>query len=524
MSGLIEQIEKSVSTSYFLAQFLTIICLFVYGFYFLTIFSENKSEEEKVLTPVLAYPMGLAVFSLTAFFMVIVGIPYNACSVIICCILAGVIAYAARCLITGRKALSQKLKDIISGYSIKYLIIIALIAASLAAVSCLGIFSVTVSNDTMYRYSFYPRAIVHFGELRVNYDTFLTDVGQGYVLINTLPFLFNFNESFGIQHMLNICFIILFFKAVYEQFKDLGRKWALIFAGTVSLLLVGSLPFEIISKWILSNDFFAVFLFITAYIAVKQVKEKSYSLAVLGIFFAALSTMRIEGGVYAALLILCISTLDFAGKDLGIYIFSPVIILQAIYCIRIFFTMKITAPYSFLTTEKAVIMMAIMILTLLYLLLIRGRFLNKLFDKMGILIIAATVGVNLLLFVKGPSLFIENLKCFVSNILFVGGWGVIPIVIVSLYLICVFSGIKFGYWDLIAFSYLFYSIAVSFMRDGGLKAGVGDSGNRVLMLAVPLLLFAASGHLPDVLNKTKSIADNNDKDYNNKNEMKGDLK
>ena len=46
-----------------------------------------------------------------------------------------------------------------------------------------------------------------------------------------------------------------------------------------------------------------------------------------------------------------------------------------------------------------------------------------------------------------------------------------------------------------AFGYFLYALAVSFMREGGLQAGPGDSGNRVLMQALPLLLFAGIVHV-----------------------------
>lgn len=510
ISELVRQIENRVSIAYFFAQLLTIICLFLYGLFFLTILSDDNEGENGILKAVLAYPMGLAVFSVVAILMVTFAIPYNTFSVLAGCLIAGISACFLTIKVKGKDTVKARLCSIRKGFISKQGIIIAVIVIIAAVISCLGIFSIIVSNDSIYRYSFYPRAIVHFGGLRVNYDTFLTDLGQGYVLINSLPFLFGFNEPFGLQEMLNLSFVALFVKALLELFKD-QKKWiGYILSAVIVLLLISSMPYELISKWILSNDYFSVFLFITCYLALKGSKEETGNVAILSIFVTALSIMRIEGGVYAALLIMCISTLKYTGRELGLYITCPVIFIHCAYSARIFLTMNITAAYSFLTPQKAIIMIALLIFVLLYLLFIRGRLPAIITEHLGLIIILGVFGLNVLLLIVNPAIFLDNLKCFVENILYSGGWSIIPVCIFSIYLIslcCNIKRFKFNYWDMMAFSYLLYSIAVTFMRDGGLRTGVGDSGNRVLMQCISLLLYAAVSHLPGVLSSKNADKD-----------------
>lgn len=498
ISELIAQIEHNVSSAYFFAQLLTIICLFLYGLIFLALLSDDSKKDGLVLKTVLAYPIGLAAFSVIAFLIVTLNIPYNSCSVIIGCILALLIITFVKIRVSGKKSVYDSLHDFSEKILTKYGLILFGMVILAAVISCLGILSITVSNDSMYRATFYPRAIVHFGGIRSNFGTFLTDLGQGYALINTLPFLFGFNEAFGLQHMLNLSFLALLFETLTEFFSGKNKRFAYVISTVICLILLCSMPFMLISKWILSNAYFMVFLFVAIHFSLKK------NVPILSIVVAALSIMRIEGGIYAVLLILCISTLEFTNRELGLYLLCPVMILHGLYSARVFLTMELTDPYCFLTPGKAVIMIGIMILAFIYLWLIRGKLPSVISKHVSLLIMLGEILINLMLFIIKPSAFLENLKVFFENVMFGGGWGVIPVSVFSIYLICLlcdFKSFKWNYWDLIAFSFLLYAIAVTFMREGGLHVSVGDSGNRVLMQCVPFVLIAAVSHLPAVINQ-----------------------
>lgn len=503
---LIEQIENNLALPYFFAQLTTIIALFIYGYFFMVILSD-KSKEDRILKVLLAYPMGLSVYSVVGYLMLTFGIYYSVFTVEIACFLAAAVTYVILRRKCGKEVVTDRVKAgfgvVGTGFGVAVLTIVILAAA----LSCSGLLSVTVSNDSMYNYSFYPRAIVYFGGLRVNFDTFLTDVGQGCAIINTLPFLFGFNETFGIQHMLNLSFIGLFYLAVFESFKGIedkiGIKMCHVLSGVCTALLMCSLPFVLISKWILANDYFTVLMFICIYLGLKLVEEKRFSIVVLSIFLSGLSIVRIEGGVFAALFVLMVSTLKYTNKELGLCLLSPIIFLHSSYAIRVFGTMEITAPYKFLTPMKSLMMAGIMVVILIYVLFIRGRLLNKLFNHLRLIIAFGLVGLNALFLVKDPAVYLENLKAFIGNVMFTGGWGVIVVVTMAIYIICLLNGFEFGYWDFMTFSYLLYSLAVSFMREGGLRLGAGDSGNRVLLQVVPMLLFAAVSHLPKVLKASR---------------------
>ncbi len=498
LSVLTQLLSAQVSVPAFIHQALVILCLFLYGCILLGAICPSWPFVRKML---FAYPAGLAAFSLVAFCLVTLSIPYNAVSVIVSCIVFGVLVWTAALLTTGAK---ERREVFPAGWREKPLtfVIAGLVILLLTAFACSGALSVTLSNDSMYNYSFYPRLIVHYGGLRPNFNTFLTDVGQGVALINTLPYLFGFEETFGIQHMLNLVFAAVFATAVYETADTDKKALRIAFAGIAVLLLYATLPYLLLSKWILANDYFAVFMFLSAYLAFDA-KHGAEGIRLLYLLVPVLSILRIEGGVYVVLFLLCISVLPVANRQIACGMLLPAVVLQAIYAIRIFLTMTIIAPYRFLTEEKALLMFLLMIAAFVYLMWIRGKIFVKLQKYLGVWIILGLLLINLLLFLKDRATYLENMKAFRDNLLYSGGWGIFPMVIAAIYLVAIIGSKRwgFGFWDLLSFSYLFYVLSVSFMREGGMHSGVGDSGNRVLLQMVPILLFAALQHVTDLMKK-----------------------
>ncbi len=500
---LLELIHEQVSLQAFWAQVILIFGLFLYGYTILGTLAPSQSTLRKGL---FAFPTALAVFSLVAFLLILTGIPYRPVVVIITCLLALILIRGAGLLLLPDQERKRMLKgaDLIT----KQALIVYALAFAAALIACCGLLRVAVSNDSMFNYSFYPRMIVHFGGLRPNFNTFLTDVGQGAAMINTLPFLFGFQETFGIQHMLNFSFLGIFFASVYSLLPARSRLQRTLFASLGTLLLASCLPYLLLSKWILSNDYFGVWMFLCILLSVENGggedgKERYSEQILLSILLCALSIIRIEGGVYALLLILCISTLKYENGRLACGMLLPVMLLQGLYAFRIFVAMKIIAPYRFLTEEKALLILSLMAAGFVFLSCVRERLFLKLQKHTGILIIVGMIGVNLLLCASDPGMYLENLRAFAENIAHKGGWGFFPATILVLYALSLNRSFRFNFLDLCGFSYLLYAFAVCFMREGGMQAYAGDSGNRVLLQAVPLVLFAALNHVADLLKEDR---------------------
>ncbi|HOO27673.1 MAG TPA: hypothetical protein PLU43_04355, partial [Lachnospiraceae bacterium] len=379
----------------------------------------------------------------------------------------------------------------------------------LAVFAVSGLLSVSLSNDSMYYYSLYSKALVKFGTYRREFNVFLTDVGQGAALIGTLPYFFGFNETFGIQQFFNINFLCMFAYAVYEQalaaegetagpgrFIRRKRKAAVI-AGLSVLVMLSSMPFVIVSKWVMANVYFMEYLFICGYLAYRfrpadqTVRENAAGMLLIeGLLIAVLSTLRMEGTIFVLLLVLCISVLPYKSRELAFCFLLPAAMMQLLYDIRIFLTMQIAAPYRFLTGEKALVQLAAMLAVLLYFLIVRGRFLKKLTEHMAAVIIAGLLLVNVGLCVLDWDIYIGNLEAFGANLFHQSGWGLFPAFVLAMLFLLMKKERSFHYFDLLTVGYLLTTLAVCWARDGVLREGVGDSGNRVLLQIIPLVVFA----------------------------------
>ncbi len=486
---LLSSIADAVAMPYFFSQAAVILCLLLYGYVIVSMLCARWNLLQKIL---LAFPAGLGLFAVSSYLVTVTGIPYNAFSAVCAWLVLGIILIGASRLFFARPAI--RLWP--GGQGIIALVLIC----AFIALACSGLISVTVSNDTVYNYSFYPRAIVYFGGLRSNFDIFLTDVGQGCALINTLPFLYGFNETFGIQHMLTFSLLGLFCYSLYSETKEKPGKVRIAAALLGTLLLVCTMPFLLLSKWVLANLYFAAYMFFGAYLACDlSRRERGAGIMLLSLVIVTLSILRIEGGVYAALLILLISTLEYKNTELAFGLLLPVFILQVSYFVRIFCTMVITAPYRFMTETKAVLLTAVLIAELCYLLFIRGKFALRVQKHLDRWIVLALFAVNVLLCLRDPHAYVENCRALFTNVLYTGGWSIFPVAVAVLYALSVNRKFRFSFWDLSALTYLLYALVVCFMREGGLREGVGDSGNRVLLQVVPLLCYAALSHFEENL-------------------------
>jgi hypothetical protein len=147
--------------------------------------------------------------------------------------------------------------------------------------------------------------------------------------------------------------------------------------------------------------------------------------------------MRMEGCIVALVLVLCFSTLKtYTNRQLFTAFILPVFVFSLLYDIRIFGIMKIIAPYTFLTKTKAAIQLAALLGVGVYLLFIRGAVTDRLFINIRILIPAGLVMINVLLFLYDRTLYVENMKAFAANISHQSGWGLFPMLIIGIYVMC----------------------------------------------------------------------------------------
>ena len=493
LETFVTEFLKASAVSYFFRQYAVILCLFLLGALLSDLLlAPGQSRPRRC---VIAFPAGVSAFVLTAYIMLVTGIVYNTLTVCI-----ALIAEAVAVTVLNRRSIaafcgSGKIKRMIPA-------ICAVLVT--AAVATSGIAPVSITNDTMYYFKRYPDCIVYYGGLRDQFDFFLTDTGLGIVSLDTLPALFGFGDTFGIREFFHINFIAFFGISVHERAKRyLGGKSALPAAVVVTAFLVFATPFVILGHWALANMYFMEMFFIAAYIATDY-EDNGANLTPL--LLLALSLFRIEGTVFAVWLILCIALFTNLAKKLVLFVLIPMGILFGSYCIKVFTQFYVLDNiYLFMSPQKAVILVGFIVAAGIYLWFIYPRLPEKIAGHLPAIYIVALAGGNLLLCIANPEHYIGNLRAFYANLFRQSGWGMLPyfVVAMTLFLAAEYIIARKGGKPLpevtnrfnitLTIGFILIVLAASFGRGDVLAEEVGDSGNRVLLQVVPLIVMTYGG-------------------------------
>lgn len=514
MADTLKLITEQYSKIYFIRQFLTILALFFYGLIVVVPLNYRKNRR-KTFSPMwmilLSFPVGMSIFITTGFILLISLQSYLQYSIM------AIMAVVAVAVIFFSEADYKEVFEDLELNKFKGIVRILLCAVGVvivAAFSTSGVLSIIYSNDSMYYYNAYPKEIALTGLLSSRLDTFLTDSGQGTAIINTLQYLFGFDESFGIQHFFNINFIFVYFYALYECAERQRNKlpadakikaYSLLYAAVFTLLLITSMPFVILSKWAIANVYFMETGFICVYLAYKMKKDKIENMFILAPLLFMFSMMRIEAAIFCGFILMCFIYAGFKKEEVFL-ITLPVIVVHSMYYYRIFWYFYLKSTYTFMTKEKSIIAITFLVSIIIYAYLmdavnkrikkgINNNFVKLIaytFTNPLIITMLALIFVNLGLFVYDHNLYIVNIKSFIRNMLNQSGWGFFAAVIVVFILLVPKKKISTDYFDFVYIGFVLMVIALCFARGGDLRESFADSGNRVLLQVVPFVLFAFS--------------------------------
>ena len=490
LTGFITEYLARLRGVYFLKQYLVIIALFIFG----AILTDavSKKSLSGVKRCALALPVGVCAFSVTGYAMLVTGIPYNKWTVVIF-----MAAEALAAFVVMRKSFSAP-----SG--VRRMVIAGAVVLAAAALATSGLAPVSISNDTMYYFNRYPDAIVHFGHLRDQFDVFMTDTGLGAVCIDTLPALFGFGETFGLRESFHISFIVFFGACVYERAKlRLSGKHAVIASVVVTAALVISTPFVILGHWALANMYFMELFFIAAYTLIDAEDDK---IGVGPVLLLGLAFLRIEGTLFVLWLMLCVSVYRDIARKLAVFVTVPMALLFGGYCFRLFVSFYLLDNiYVFLTPQKALLLIAAICAAGLYLLFIYPYVRKRFVRYMPYVYLIALAAGNILMFIRKPDLYVTNLTMFGQNLFRQSGWGVFPHFVIAMTVLLVIEYVLMYVrkketadtlcpFDItLTAGFILMVLAVSYGRGDSLTAYVGDSGNRVLLQVVPLIVMTYAG-------------------------------
>lgn len=497
MTETLGRIAENISSTYFCNQAMVMIALFVVGFLFVCCFmcmSENIKENcfEKYIV-LMSFPVGVCLFSLCGVTLLILGIKYSALSVLSFVLLVIILSMAICRPFRLIKTLLFENK--------KRTILVLLIVVATVLVSVSGIISIGYSNDSMYYYSAYPHEIVVNGFIHNKFDIFLTDAGQATAVLNTLPFLFGFNETFGIHTFFNINFVCFFFLATYEEAGlRFDRKKQLLIASLTTLLLVTSMPYIFVSKWVIANMYFMETMFMILHLNHRFVGDDK-ALIVRVLMITTLAFVRIEGALYVGFIILTYLTQEHTKKKEVAFMGVPALVLQALYFYRIFTTMDVLAVYKFMTKQKAVLAVVFMVIVIGYgiifasdsaIVILKNKYKTYKARVTETALIGGLLLVNAMLFIYDMQHYLLNIKSMILNVTGQSGWGFFAAVVISFIILAPKSKLKDGYYDIFCVGFILISIAACFARGDSLRADLYDSGNRVMLQMVPFVVYAIS--------------------------------
>lgn len=491
--------------SFYCAQVITIMALFAIGFLAVLYFRQNRStrmdglELVKILS--LGFPVGVGMFMITGYIILLLGIPYTTYVLLLAMIVELVV------FIT----LTVRNKCFASILTCRRLLIIGLIIIFVSIlIATSGLISISVSNDSLYYFWQYPRAICYYGSLRDQFDNFLTDTGLGAAVIGTLPFLFGFGETFGIQEFFNMSFVVFFGVAIDDivrfDNKITDKKAHVI--GIISALLMWTCTSSyILAHWAMANMYFMEYYFIGLFLFYEISRnKKGKEIYILEIVLFACAAIRMEGAIFVLFMVAVASVLKIEGRRLAT-LMVPIVLLQSLYEIKIFTSYNIDNDFIFLTKEKAIIQFVAYVLAIIYVVIVRDRLKTKIKKLIPLFIMMALVAINVLLCIMDRTIYIANLKAFIGNLMGQSGWGILPYITFGALIIILFWKVIINrgkksifsynmsdnptiYWTFNCIAFLLITFAVAFARGDALDVNTGDSGNRVLLQITPLILIS----------------------------------
>lgn len=488
---------------YFVMQVFVITAIFVLGVAVTTLLLP-KEDSSHALIFTMAFPIGISVFIFVGFIMLLAGVPYKTNLISLFLIVIGL---CSLCCAAAHHSFAA------AGISVKRFVISIILVVFFGALCTSGYLPMSVSNDSLYYFWQYPRAIVYYEGLRDQFDNFLTDTGVGAAVIGTIPFLYGFGETFGIQAFFNFNFILFFANGVYETLsRFFGReefKRNVLVSCLAGVLIGVCTPAYILSHWAMANMYFMEIFFVIMYLLFAHSGNHSYGkMTLIGTLTFALALLRMEGAVFVLFIAVVASLLDYRGKDIAAFIVLPTATLVGMYDLKIFNAFNVDNPVKFLTPGKAVIQFAAFVILAVYLLFVRTRIRDRFGKWLPLLFIGALVLANVIICIMDTELYIANLRAFFGNLFGQSGWGILPYVAIGAMLIILVWEVflsnrkmsrfndflkvdKFAssFWLMATVGFILICLVVSFARGDNLTVATGDSGNRVLLQGAPLIVF-----------------------------------
>lgn len=458
--------------------------VFVIGFLFSNLY---KGSFDPVFRALIALPVGWAIFGISA--TVVYGVYFGTASqVALLCVL-------------GLLTLALLIGNFISRSLSKEALLLALTSLLMLVGVCLWVESlriVTMSPDSSYLARYGQNiGLGNYEGSRMVFSMW----GPFVPFIHSLTNLLGQKLYWQYQPVISLHLMAIVFYTVYS----IVRERTPILLSVVAAILLVSLM--VLSDIFLFHVFYIhvnlisalyMYLSVVALARVQQEPGKGYaSLALLSL--TGFSLVRIEAPLFA-MAILLVTTFRQQGWSYGnrLKLIIPYTLFMVAWYARVYFMLP---EYPDLLTKPLTIAFISVFIGLALFTAFSGlELLHSMVNQTHVLVVIGLLLLGIIALVLKPEHMATSFRSMVRNALVGGDWGltwyVIAFVATELYVLCRHS-VERRWMFVVLITYVLLVYDVTYF-SGAYRIGVSDSGNRLILQAVPLVMLYLSIGVPQM--------------------------
>ena len=459
--------------------------VFVIGFLFSNL---HKRTFDPVFRALIALPVGWAIFGISA--TLVYSVYFGAASqVALLCVLA----LATLALLIG---------NIINRSLAKDSMVLAVVSLLVLAGVCLWVDSlriVTMSPDSSYLARYGQN--IGLGDYEGSRMVF-SMWGPFVPFIHSLTNLLGQKLFWQYQPVISLHLIAIVFYTVYSIVRERAPILHSLVAATllVSLMVLSDIfLFHIFYIHVNLVSALYVYLCVFALAKLQQEQEKAYgSLALLSLI--GFSLVRIEAPLFA-IAILLVTTFRWRGWSYGtrLRLIIPYTLVLVAWYARVYFMLP-DHP-DLLTKQLTIAFISVFIGFGLFAVFSGVEVLRSVINQTHVLVVIGLILLGIVFTALNPEQMITSLRSMVRNALVGGDWGltwyVIAFLGTELYVIGRHSmERRWMFLILVSYGLLVYNLTYF---SGAYRIGASDSGNRLILQMLPLVVLYFSTGVPQML-------------------------
>lgn len=368
--------------------------------------------------------------------------------------------------------------------------------AALSTIFSTGIIPTVMSSDSYYYVMQYGEVVAKVGSL--NFDTAgatMTWTGVSSALISSLAYFCGFETITVIHNLLIISMLICFYLTIKKQISNLGARenQAIVGAGVFTVMLIVIPAFELLSFWVISNTYCMVYIFLLM-IGMKlyttDERENKALLMLISMVICWLTLSRAEMSVCMACIVCLISFLPLTQREM-LTLSVPMMVVQLLYLIELNYQQAISVKNvydSMLTPAIQAIITVATVGGVIYSFFINSKFFSWIRKKINIIVFAVLPGICIAIYFLDKEKYVKSIESIIYNFK-TQYWGYLPALILVLYIVIALNK-KINFGLIFSTGYVLINLILCLGRKQPLRNGYGDSCNRIMMSAIPVVFSA----------------------------------